>query len=90
MILYVEDLVTDEILDQYIVDELFPLWEKLGKALQLPGSFLEDTYSDFTTDSERLRATLREWKTTAEHPKIAILDKRLEQIGYKNLTEFML
>ena len=86
MILYVEDLVTDEILDQYIVDELFPLWEKLGKALRLPGSFLEDTYSDFPTDSAaRLRAIFREWKTTAEHPTVVNLDKRLEQIGYQNL-----
>ena len=85
MIWYVE--VTDEILDKYIVDELFPLWEKLGKALQLPGSFLEDTYSDFPTNSaERLRAIFREWKATAEHPSVVMLDKRLEQIGYQNLT----
>ena len=82
----VEDLVTDEILDQYIVDELFPLWEKLGKALRLPGSFLEDTYYDFPTNSaERLRAIFREWKTTAEHPTVVILDKRLEQVGYNDL-----
>ena len=82
MILYVE--VTDKILDKYIVDELFPLWEKLGKALRLPGSFLDDTYNDFPTNSaERLRAIFREWKTTAEHPTVVILDKRLEQIGYQ-------
>ena len=68
------------------MDELFPLWEKLGKALRLPGSFLEDTYSDFPTDSaERLRAIFKEWKTTAEYPTVAILDKRLEKIGYQNL-----
>ena len=90
LVLYVEK-VTDEILDNYIVDELFPLWEKLGKALKLPGSFMEDTYSDYPTDSaERLRAILKEWKTTAEHPTVVILEKRLEQIGYKKLTEFML
>ena len=69
-----------------MVDELFPLWEKLGKALRLPGSFLEDTYNDFPTDSaERLRAIFREWRTTAERPSVAILEKKLEQISYKNL-----
>ena len=84
MILYVE--VTDETLDKYIVDELFPLWEKLGKALQLPGSFLEDTYNNFPTDqAERLRVILREWRTTTEHPSVVSLEKRLEQIGYKNM-----
>ena len=85
MILYVE--ITDETLDEYILEELFPLWEKLGKALQLPGSFLEDTYNDIPTDlAERLRIILKEWKATAEHPTVVTLDKRLEQIGYKKLT----
>ena len=84
MIVYVE--VTDEILDEYIVDDLLPLWEKLGKALQLPGSFLEDTYNDFSTNpAERLRVILREWKNKAEHPSVVTLDKRLEQIGYKKI-----
>ena len=83
MIVYVE--VTDEILDEYIVDDLFPLWEKLGKALQLPASFLEDTYNDFSTDpAERLRVVLREWRSKAELPSVVTLDKRLKQIGYKN------
>ena len=84
LIVYVE--ITDEILDEYIVDDLFPLWEKLGKALQLPGSFVEDTYNDFLTDpAERLRVVLREWRTKAEHPSVGTLDKRLKQIGYKKL-----
>ena len=74
-------------LDNYIIDDLFPLWEKLGKALQLPGSFLEDTYNDFSTDpAERLRVVLREWRTTTEHPSLITLDKRLKQIGYEKLN----
>ena len=75
--------MTDETLDKYILVELFPLWEKLGKALQLPGCFLDDTYNNFPTDpAEWLRAVLREWRATAEHPSVVVLDKRLEQIGY--------
>ena len=63
---------------------MFPLWEKLGKALQLPGSFLEDTYSDFPTDpAERIRVILRKWRAKAEHPSMVVLEKRLKQIGYK-------
>ena len=84
LILYVE--ITDEELDQYIIEELFPLWEKLGKALQLPGCFLEDTYNDFLTDpAERLRVILREWRAKAECPSIDVLEKRLKQIGYQKL-----
>ena len=84
IVLYVE--ITDEELDQYITEELFPLWEKLGKALQLPGSFLENTYYDFPTDpAERLRVILREWRAKAEYPSIVVLENRLKQIGYKNL-----
>ena len=84
MILYVG--ITDEELDQYIIEELFPLWEKLGKALKLPGCFLEDTYNDFPTDpAERLRVILRKWKATAEHPSIDVLEKKLKQIGYEKL-----
>ena len=78
--------LTDEILDQYVIEELFPLWEKLGKALRLPGCFLEDTYNDFLADpAERLRAILREWRAKANHPSKIILDKRLEQLGFTNL-----
>ena len=84
MILYVE--ITDETLDQYIVDDLFPLWEKLGKALHLPGCFLEDTYNDFPTDpAERLRVVLREWRVKTERPSVVVLEKTFEQIGYKKL-----
>ena len=35
------DEITDKELEQYIIEELFPLWEKLGKALKLPGEFLK-------------------------------------------------
>ena len=78
--------ITDEELDQYVIEELFPLWEKLGKALRLPGCFLEDTYNDFPTDpAECLRAILREWREKANHPSRTILDKRLEQLGFTNL-----
>ena len=76
--------ITDEELDQYVMEELFPLWEKLGKALKLPGCFLDDTYNDYPADpAERLRVILREWRAKADHPSLIMLDKRLEQLGYK-------
>ena len=78
------DEITDEELDQYIIEELFPFWEKLGKALKLPGCFLDDTYNDYPADpAERLRVILREWRAKADHPSLIMLDKRLEQLGYK-------
>ena len=64
-IVYIE--ITDEELDQCITEELFPLWEKLGKALKLPGDFLEDIYYKFPEDpAERLRGILREWRAKAD------------------------
>ena len=82
----VTDKITDEELDQYVTEELFPFWEKLGKALKLPGYFLDDTYNDYPADpAERLKVILREWQAKADHPTVAMLDKRLEQLGNKNL-----
>ena len=34
--------ITDEMLDQYILPELLPFWEKLGKTFNVPNEFLED------------------------------------------------
>ena len=82
--MYVE--ITDEILDKYIMEELFPFWEQFGKALKLPGCFLEDTYNSFPEDpAERLKVILREWRATSDHPSVYVLNKKLEQIGFKNL-----
>ena len=82
--MYVE--ITDEMLDSYIIEELLPFWEKLGKALKLPGCFLEDTYNDLPEDpAERLKVILREWRATSDHPSVYVLNKKLEQIGFKNL-----
>ena len=84
-VVYIE--IADEELEQYITEELFPLWEKLGKALKLPGDFLEDTYYKFPEDpAKRLRGILREWKAKADHPSVNMLDKRLEQLGFKDLA----
>ena len=85
--MYVATEITDEELDQYVIQDLFPFWEKLGKALKLPGSFLEDTYYKFPEDqAERLRIILREWKAKADHPSVNMLNKRLEQLGFKHLA----
>ena len=67
------------------MEKLFPLWEKFGKALNLSSSFLENTYSNFPADpAERLRAILREWRDTTDHPSLSTLDKTLEQLGLVN------
>ena len=78
--------ITDEVLDRYVMEELFPFWEKFGKALQLPSHFLENAYSDFPSDpAERLRVILREWRATTNHPSVSTLDRTLEQLGLVNL-----
>ena len=84
-IVYIE--ITDEELDQCVTEELFPFWEKLGKALKLPGDFLEDTYYKFPEDpAERLRVILREWRAKADHPSVNMLNRRLKQLGFKHLV----
>ena len=78
--MYIE--LTDEILDQYITEELFPFWEKLGKALKVQNRFLEE---DLPADpAERLKTILREWRTTGDHPSVSTLNKKLEQLGLKD------
>ena len=73
-------------LERYVTDKLFPLWEKFGKALKLSSSFLEKAYSDYPTNpAERLRAILREWRATADYPSLSTLDKILEQLGLANI-----
>ena len=81
--MYVE--ITDEMLDKYIMEELFPFWEQFGKALKLPGCFLEDTYNDSEDPTERLGVIHREWRATSDYPSVSVLNKKLEQIGFKNL-----
>ena len=70
--------LTDEILDQYIIEELFPFWEKLGKALKIPNRFLEDLPAD---PADRLKAILSKWQTTEDHPLVSTLNKKLKQLG---------
>ena len=84
MILLIE--ITDQLLDKYIIEELFPLWEKFGKALKLQGSFLDDINYNFPADSaEQFKQVLRKWKETADHPTAVTLNKILEIFGFKNL-----
>ena len=76
--------ITDEKLEQYIIEELFPLWEKLGKALKLPGQFLEDTDCYNRADpAKRLEVILQEWRDKSDHPSLIMLDKILEKFGIR-------
>ena len=69
-------------LDQYIVPELLPFWEKLGKALNVPNDFLK---GDLPADpAEQLKVVLREWQTTDDHPSVYTLNKKLKQLGLKD------
>ena len=74
--------ITDEMLDNYIVPELLPFWEKLGKALNVPNDFLK---GDLPADpAEQLKAVLREWRATDDHPLVYTLNKKLKQLGLKD------
>ena len=78
--------ISDETLDQYVMEEVFPLWEKFGKALELPSSFLEKTYSAFPADpAGRLRVILREWRAATDRPSVLTLNQTLEQLGLVNI-----
>ena len=73
-------------LDQYIKEELFIYWEKLGKALHLEDQFLEDIFDRFPEDpAERLRVILTEWRDTTEHPSLDTLDGILKKLGLQPL-----
>ena len=72
--------ITDEVLEKYIVRELFLFWEKLGKALSISNDFFEDLPED---PAERLRAILREWQATG-HAPVSTLNKKLKQLGFEN------
>ena len=68
------------------MEKLFPFWEKFGKALELPSSFLEKTYSAYPADpAERLRVILREWRATTDRPSVSTLNQTLKQLGLVNL-----
>ena len=60
--------------------ELFPFWEKLGKALTIPNDFFEDLPED---PAERLRAILFKWQAT-NHSTVSRLNKKLKQLGLDN------
>ena len=55
----------------------------MGKALNVPNDFLK---GDLPADpSEQLKAILREWQATEDHPLANKLNKKLEQLGLKDL-----
>ena len=77
--------ITNEILDGYIVEELFSYWEKLGKALHLEETYLQEIYDEYPMNpAMRLRMILRKWRDTTERPSLASLDRILGQLGVGN------
>ena len=82
VLLYICAEITDEILKKYVVQELFPFSEKLGKALNVPNDFLEDLPED---PAERLRAILSEWQGTGVYPSVSTLNTNLNNLVLKSL-----
>ena len=76
-VIYAE--LTDEILDKYVIQDLFPFWKKLGKALNIQNE--EDLPQD---PAERLRTVLRKWKANGDHPSVSTLNTMLRQLGLQN------
>lgn len=73
-------------LDLYIVEELYPYWEKLGKALRLEEDFLQESFDNFQMDpAERLKIILRKWRDTTDNPSLDTLHRILENLGLKHL-----
>ena len=78
-------VISDEMLDLYVVEELSTYWHKLGKALRLEDDLLQEIYDKSPEDpAERLRIILRKWRDTAENPSLDLLDVILEQLGLKS------
>jgi len=78
-------VISDEMLDLYVVEELSAYWHKLGKALCLEDDLLQKIYDKSPEDPPgRLRIILREWRDTAENPSLDLLDVILEQLGLKS------
>jgi len=68
------------------VEELYPYWEKLGKALNLEEEFLHDIYDQFPMDpAKRLRIILRKWRDTTEHPSLTTLNDILKHFGLRDV-----
>ena len=79
LILYVG--VTDEVLNQYINEEVGNFWMHLGKALNLSGQFLDYTLPRDQDSAERLRMILREWRDTASNPSVSRLNEVYNELG---------
>jgi len=77
--------IGEEGLEQYIVEDLCPYWQKLGRKLELSQSFLDEIYEQFPANpTKRLRAVLNEWQARTTHPTAAILDRSLEELDLQN------
>ena len=67
------------------MDELFPYWEKLGKALYVEEDFLQEIFDRFPDNpADRLRIILRKWRDTTVNPSLSTLDEILKHFGLKS------
>jgi len=77
--------IEDEVLEQYIVEDLCPYWKKLGHKFKLSQSFLDETYEQFPANpTEQLRAVFYEWRARTTHPTTAMLNRSFEELGLQN------
>ena len=78
---YIE--VTDEVLNRYISEQVYPFWDKLGKALGLSSQFLDYNLvlSPDQDPDKRLRVILKKWRDTADDPSVSQLNRIYNQLG---------
>ena len=77
--------IGDEVLEQYIVEDLSPYWKELGRKLKLSQSFLDNTCEQYPSNpTEQLRAVLHEWRDRTTCPTVAKLDRLFEEFGLQN------
>jgi len=77
--------IGDDVLDLYVVEDLYPYWQKLGRKFKLSQSFLDDTFERFPANpAEQLRAVLHEWQARTPHATVAVLNRSLEELDLQD------
>ena len=83
--IFLVEIITDEMLDRYVVKELHEYWEKIGKGLHLEEDFSQESFDNSQVDpAKRLKLILRKWRDTAERPSLATLNGVLKNLGLKD------
>lgn len=72
-------------LDRYVVEELYPYWEKIGKGLHLEEDFSQESFDNSQMNpAKRLKVVLRKWRDTTPNPSLTTLNSVLKKLGLKD------